>query len=446
MSHREVHAEDRVLAPGPWEDAGRFSVSTLNYGSDVQSLYNFPKKLVIYDATIKRIGTTPGIKEFPTSAKLEIAHMLDAIGVQEIGVNPGWYTNSVWGDADLDAARALCKAGLNLKIIAAMEDKRWLSGDFSYLDQTIDVGVDVIELGLSWRMYRKPGQPKSPTLHELEGMDSDDVDRAVARALEHIRNRGVGVGVLFGPPMRDIHDLEMFSAQLNRYLDCGADRFRMGDVSGMLNPDATRLVVRYLLTHLKREARLTYIVHQPFGMGAAVAIAAASAGAHPETHVNGFAHKGGASLEEVVMALELWYGVDTGIKLDGLADVCSAVERITGVPNHPYKPVVGPAMWAPSWGWQVRELLEGNDGLGTRMAPYNPEVVGSKVNLVWSAACLEPSLVEAKLKQMGLRHDQDDIRTTLAAIHAKIMAIEGYPAWLTDPEVEQICQDSVRVG
>ena len=47
---------------------------------------------------------------------------------------------------------------------------------------------------------------------------------------------------------------------------------------------------------------------------------------------------------------------------------------------------------------------------------------------------------------MGLRHDQDGIRTTLAAIHARIMAIEGYPAWLTDPEVEQICQDSVRVG
>jgi isopropylmalate/homocitrate/citramalate synthase len=199
-------------------------------------------------------------------------------------------------------------------------------------------------------------------------------------------------------------------------------------------------VIRRILDNLTQPTRLTYIVHQPFGLGAAVAIAAAAAGAHPETHVNGFAHKGGASLEEVVLALELWYGVKTGIKLDGLAGLCALVEEVTGVPNHPYKPVVGPAMWAPSWGWQVKELLDGNDGLGTKMAPYNPEVVGAHVNLSWSAACLEPQSVQAKLAQLGL-DGRASVDAILAEAHRRILAMETYPAWLSDAEVGQICQD-----
>jgi isopropylmalate/homocitrate/citramalate synthase len=439
---RDADAEVSV----PWESPGLFGVSSINYSAAVQDQYNFPNPLVIYDATIKRIGTTPGIRSFPVEAKVELARRLDDVGVAEIGVNPGWFTQSVWGDADLEGAEALCRAGLRLKVVAAMEDTRWIAGDYSYIDRTVDAGVNVIELALSalsWRMYRIPGPDEAPTLRATADLSPEEVDEAVGKALEYIRRRGLEAGVLFGPPLGTLQEVDALVAQMNRFIDRGADRFRMGDVSGTLNPEATRLVVRRILTNLTRQVRLTYIVHQPFGLGGAVAIAAAAAGAHPETHVNGFAHKGGASLEEVVLALELWYGVKTGIKLDGLAGLCTLVEEITGVPNHPYKPVVGPAMWAPSWGWQIRELLAGNDGLGTRMAPYNPEVVGARVNLVWSAACLEPRSIEAKLTQLGL-----DGRASVDAIlnesHRRILAIESYPAWLSDAEVSQICHDLAR--
>ena len=425
----------------PWDQPKHHKVSPLNYRPEIQQQYAWPKPLRIYDATIKRIGATPGMREFTTADKVRIAKLLDAIGIAEIGVNPGWFTDSVTGDVDIEAASALCRAGLRMKVSGAMEDRRWVNGDYSYLDKAISTGVFALELGLSWRMYRTSGNAGAPPLPEWAEKTNDQIDLAVGRAVEHIRSRGIEAGVLFAPPMRDEADLDRLLQQMNRYIDHGAQRFRMGDTLGTLNPEATRFVIRYILKGLKQEVPLTYVVHDPFGTGTAVAIAATAAGAQPETHVNGIAHKGGTSLEELVMALEIWYGVDTGIKLSGLADLCAAVEEITGIPNHPYKPIVGPAMWAPSWGWQLKELLAGNDGLGTFMAPFNPEVAGARVNLAWSSICTDPGVVEAKLKHLGLAYTAPDVSAIFATLEARLKAMTGYPAWIPDAEVERICRE-----
>jgi len=379
----------------------------------------------------------PGLKEFPLTAKVEIARLLDEVGVQEIGLNPGLYSETVWGDADLEGARAISAAGLKLKVIASMEDKSWLLGDYAYIDKTIDAGVNGIELLMSVRMYRAPGHPEAPVLREADGKTRTDVDQAVARALEYIRSKGIIAGMMLGG--YGGRNLDELAEDMNRYLDYGVERFRIGDGTGRLNPDATRYAVGYLRGRLRKDVRLTYHAHNPFGAATAVTLAAASAGACPEVQVNAFSDKGGAGLEEVVLALEFWYGVRTGIKMEGLSGLCVAVQEITGVKNHPFKAVVGDAMYAPCWGWQYKELLAGNDAIGAHMAPYNPEVIGSRVNMVWSANILEAGVVRAKLDQMGLSYSEEDVQAIIRTIHVRLKAMSKYPAWLTDAEVEQIC-------
>ena len=127
--------------------------------------------------------------------------------------------------------------------------------------------------------------------------------------------------------------------------------------------------------------------HNDFGLAVANVLAAYEGGAdalHVAANAVGY-RAGNAALEEVVMALEVLYGVDTGLRLDLLPELSRLVEEITGLPSSLLKPIVGRGAFDyEQWG-ATAALTAG--GARPYAFPFEPEVIGRSPRLMigkWS--------------------------------------------------------------
>ena len=112
------------------------------------------------------------------------------------------------------------------------------------------------------------------------------------------------------------------------------------------------------------------------------------------------------------MALEVLYGVDTGLRLDLLPELSRLVEEITGLPCGYFKPIVGRGAFAYEQ-WGATGALEA--GVARPYAfPFEPEVIGRKPRLVigkWS----DGAAVARKLAEYGLTASAEQIARILTA-------------------------------
>lgn len=121
--------------------------------------------------------------------------------------------------------------------------------------------------------------------------------------------------------------------------DCGADEIRLNDGASGLAPEAWHHIVANV-HEVAPNVPISTHTHNAFGLAGANALAAVSAGATgvevAVNHVCGAT--GQADLAEMAAALEVLYGIDTGIKLENLTHLARYVEDLTGAPlaaNHP---------------------------------------------------------------------------------------------------------------
>lgn len=410
-------------AAEPWRVPDRYEVSPVNYRSEVRSQFQFPAKLVIHDGTIRKIDHTAGTLDDPPGAKVEIARLLAAAGVHELGTNPDQYEGTVKHEQVMGGVRDISKAGLKIKVRGhTTQTDKWRRGDYRNIDEIAELGVDAIDLTAPIDV-------------------SEEMERARAKASEHIRKKNLDVGVLVTSIGQ--WDLDVLIKAMNRWMDYGISRFHLCDHFSEVGPEGVRFVIQYIRKGLKREAPLLYHAHNSFGLATATALAATSAGAWPETTVNGFGDRGFASFEELVLALEMLYGVDTGIKMERLTELCRAVERITRLKNHPFKPVVGDSVWQAHLVTNYVDFLAGKNSRGSYLQAFEPAVVGGKIELMMSTNVLGPDIIRLRLDRLGLKYDADDLKAIVKAIHERIRAIPEYPAWISDSEVEEIARARV---
>jgi 2-isopropylmalate synthase len=190
----------------------------------------------------------------------------------------------------------------------------------------------------------------------------------------------------------------------------GATSATVVDSQGVARPAA----ITYLVKQIKKATRLEVEVHchNDFGLAVANVLAAYEGGADAlHVTVNGVGYRSGnASLEEVAMALEILYGVDTGLRLELLPELSRLVEEITGIPNGHLKPVVGRGAFAyEQWGSTAAFLAAGKRQYAF---PFEPELIGRSPRLAigkWSDA----GAVIQKLAEYGLSGTPEQVSRIL---------------------------------
>ncbi len=148
---------------------------------------------------------------------------------------------------------------------------------------------------------------------------------------------------------------------------------------------------------------------------------------------------GNTSLEEVVVSLEMLYGVDTGIDLSKLYNLSKYIEKVSGVPLPFNKPVVGRNTFLHESELHVMSALE-KDKFWMCFTPYRPEVVGQEEQIIFGPTTLHGDAIRMKCKQLGYQINDLNIKKILDKTHELITQKN----FITEEELEEIIKNTLE--
>ena len=212
------------------------------------------------------------------------------------------------------------------------------------------------------------------------------------------------------------------------------------DTVGACNTSAISFLIRQLKP-ITNEIPLGIHVHDDFGLGTASTIAAVEQGAsYMDLVVNKLGDRAGnTSFEEVVVALEMLYGIDTGIDLSKLYELSKYIEDISGVPLPYNKPIVGRNTFIHESELHVMSALE-KDKYWMCFTPYKPEVVGQTEKVIFGSTTLHGDAIKMKCEQMGLSNFEKYIDEIKREVHSKVMLSK----FITEKDLEDLIRKTVK--
>lgn len=281
-------------------------------------------RLFIDDTTLRDGEQTAGVS-FTVKEKKEIARMLDSIGVHEIECGI-----PAMGEDERKSIRALVDLGLKARLIT------WNRALRSDIDASLACGINAVDLSLS---------VSDLMIRNKLGKSRGWVKEQLRQSLGYAKERNLYVSI--GGEDSSRADLNFLAELMGIAQSMGADRFRFCDTLGILDPFTMYEKVKALRSAVPG-LDIEVHTHDDLGMATANAIAGLKAGASfVNTTVNGLGERAGnAALEEVVMALKVSCGVDTGIDTHRFAEISRYVGRASHRPVPAWKSVVGERVFA----------------------------------------------------------------------------------------------------
>jgi isopropylmalate/homocitrate/citramalate synthase len=342
-----------------------------------------PRPVKLHDLTI-RDGEESADLAFTTADKLRIAEMLARVGIRRTEVFltvPGWQ----------EVIRGLLQRQLPLDL--------WVTWQPGRVERALELGAKHV---MVWYRIGEMFQQHVSKRSRQELLDE------MVSSVQQARVAGATVNLFLPECTRAELEHILTAAKLAE--QAGASAVTVVDSQGVARPAA----IQYLVRQLKQATGLEVEVHchNDFGLAVANVLAAYEAGADVlQVSVNGIGYRAGnASLESVIMALEVLYGVETGLRLDLLPELCRLVEQLSGIPNGYYKPIVGEGAFRYEQWSATAAFTEG--GARPYAFPFAPEVIGRSAELVigkWS----DTGAVIQKLAEYGMSASPEQLKRIL---------------------------------
>lgn len=275
------------------------------------------------DTTLRDGEQTAGVV-FTNAEKVEIARMLDEIGVDQIEAGI-----PVMGGDEREVIEEIAHLGLRASVLG------WNRASIPDIQASVDCGVDAVAISLATSDIHIQTKLRKDRAWVL-----DSIREAVAFAKSH--------GLYVSANAEDASRTEF--GFLLEYAAAakaeGADRIRFCDTIGIMEPLRTYKVIKELIEQTGLEVEMH--THNDFGMAVANAIAGIHGGATwVNVTVGGLGERAGnAALEEVVMALKYLEDFDLDFDTRRFHEVVDYVMRAAGRTVPAWKPVVGSNMFA----------------------------------------------------------------------------------------------------
>jgi isopropylmalate/homocitrate/citramalate synthase len=399
----------------------RWWVSRLNRLPEVQVDSAMPHSVRIRDCTLREGEETPGT-QLTIGQKLSLARAIEKTGIQEIEIG---YAGAVAEHQDL--ARRIRDEGIKLKLAsvnrAYARDGEWQAE----IDRAVKEGVDSISLVVFMN---------EDLLTSVPWLDRADVPQRVTEVVAYARTSGVEVApVLAGASRTQLSAIHAFAEAA---VAGGADVVGLADSMGCALPETVSYLVRYVRQVVGPQMTVAFHGHDTFGLATANTLAALRAGASIVDAVPlGLGEGAGiAPLEELVFALEILYGVDTGLEIERVAELCREVKLAFGVEYLPTKSIVGDGLFRHSIDSHIASILRGK---WHSWECFQPSVVGQKRRLEFGFAKIRQGrsgAIAAKIDQMGLSASDEQ----LDSIIEQVRAITVANGWANEAEVEAVVQ------
>ena len=349
------------------------------FNKEVKS--KFPKKITIYDTTLRDGEQTPDVCLSPEE-KMEIAKKLDELRIPQIEAGFPIVSNQ-----EKKAVKSIANQGLDAQIISLARTKK------EDIDAAIDCDVDgVISFMATSDLHLE---------HKLH-LSREQALNVCMTSIEYAKDHGLFVAFSAEDATRT--DFDFLKRIFKKAEEFGADRIHIADTVGAISPQGMDFLVRELKKTMNIEIAMH--CHNDFGMALSNSIAGLLAGGTAvSTTVNGIGERAGnTSLEELIMTLKIIYGIDLGFKIKYIQKLSNLVEKYTKIKTPNNKPIVGKNIFRHESGIHVDAVIEEP----LTYEPFLPEMTGQKRQLVLGkhSGC---RAVKAKLDQCGVEVTKDEL-------------------------------------
>lgn len=355
-------------------------ISISNFVDDVRAHFALPKRITLFDTTLRDGEQTPGVS-LTADEKLDIAHALDALGVNVI--EAGY---AVVSPGEHEAVKKIAAAGLKAETCSLARTKK------EDIDAAISADVK--------RVHAFIGTSELHLKYKLKMSEAQALEKAV-ESIEYVKKHGVKCEFSAEDATRT--RLPYLKRIYAAAVDAGADIINVPDTVGVMVPESTK----YLITELRKSVKVPLSIHchNDFGLAAANTLAALEAGAE-QAHVtvNGIGERAGnASLEQVAVALYAFHGKKT-VELARITETSELVERYTGVSMSQNAPIIGANAFSHESGIHVHGVLQKY----LTYEPFTPELVGKRREIVIGRGS-GAHAVSAVLKNYGIRASDEQV-------------------------------------
>lgn len=416
---------------GPWNVQDKWCVSPYNFADEVVKNYpHKPAKIRIRDVTMAEGQHQPGVKYTP-KGMVEIAGAFVDAGITMMKQHLEDYNA-------IECIKAI-KADVPdmwIHVTFPIYDSDKYIGDgvkhcLEMLDQFVKIGVDSVDFpGFnSWNVPH----------HVAEKMNKQERLDRYALMTREARSRGIEVEAAHVDATRIPWD--DFYEHYDNAIKAGASHMAIYDSYGTASPDG----MKYLVEKCRSTWGIPVLVHahNDLGMPEGSEIAGVLGGATMcDCSVNGLGDRAGnACLQTVVMQLEMNYGIDTGVDMSKLLNLCRLVEGITGI-DFPYiKPVSGKHVFThESEAHAAMVLSQGMDvTFASRHEAYAPSIVGGKREIQFGGTSLSGTMIRIRLEQLGYETSEENIKKIADKIQERFLTTQDEDINLT--EFDQIAAE-----
>ncbi len=357
-----------------------------------------PLDIEICDVTLRDGEQTPGVV-FTRDEKIALATELDNVGVEII--EAGF---PVVSPAEKDIVKEISNMGLNAKTCCLARSK------ISDVETAVDCDVDFISIFIAMSdLHLKHKYHKS----------YDEMFTSAMSAIEYAKDHGVGVRFAAEDGTRT--DVDVLKKAFVAAEDYKVDYVSIADTIGILNPSTAY----YLVSEIKKVVHTPICIHchNDLGLATANTLAAAEAGAKQlHTTVNAIGERAGnASLEELLVALRVQYGIER-YDTTRLTKLSKMVNEYSGIKPAINKAIVGEHTFSHESGIHVCAILEEP----RTYELFSPEMVGGERHLIVGKHTGMKAL-KGIVKSMGYELEKEQLCVLLDKIKNCMEAKKGIP-------------------
>lgn len=362
----------------------------------------------ILDTTLREGEQTPYVN-FLLEEKLEIARLLDKVGVEMIEAGDPSVSLSVEA-----AIKHIVALKLNAEIVAHS------LATYSGIEKAHLCGVDRVVVFYPTsqiHLERKMHKTQREALEIIEA---------------HVRyGRSLGLKVRYTPEDASRTEFEFLVLACNAAIQAGADRISFADTLGTLQPHEIHDRIRALRERLL-PCKIDLHCHDDYGLALANAMAGVHAGADCiHTTINGMGERTGIpDLCETVMAFHNLEGVNK-YNLQPLMEASTYLERVSGFFLAPNKPITGQNAFSHKSGVHTHGVLQDP----RTYENFDPSLLGRERKIVIDKFTGR-SAVAARLGEYGVEVSAEE----LEAIVRRIKEVGDTRKFLFDTDIIEIAE------
>ncbi len=389
--------------------------------------YRSLKPVELDDETLRDGLQSPSVQDPPIQAKIEILHLMDALGIHT---------------ADIGLPGAGPRAVHDVRILAGEIARSRLRIRANCAARTVRADIEPIA-----RITQETGVPieactfigSSPIRQYAEDWTLERMLRATEDAVRFATAEGLEVMYVTEDTTRARP--ETLQHLYGTAIDCGARRICLADTVGHATPQGVRQLVRFVRERIvgSRDIKIDWHGHRDRGLGLANTFAAIEEGVH---RVHGTAlgigeRVGNTEMDLLLVNLKLLGMHD--IELSRLAEYCDLVSRATGVPIPASYPVLGADAFRTGTGVHAAAIIKardkGQDWLADRVYSSVPAALFGRRQVIEISPMSGMSNVRYWLAEHGYA-DDDRLAEHVFALAKRTDHV------LSDEEIHACCREA----